>query len=324
MKMDYHNNRRVNRLAPLLVILAFLVALVPHAQGASLKAVLSKKVNGKAITLTVRDLVSGKIEIIKGQAGRDNLTVFKDPAQAELPTQPIERVRVGEWVPTRNPKTGKTEYKQVRRTFARLAPAIVSLRLSDARSGREVQRLEGTPEHPFFTIDRGMVEMGRLQVGEKVISRIGPALVVASVHREKRLGGYKVYNFEVADDHTYFVGKINGGVWVHNNCATIAAKAAEKFGIFDCEPCAKALVKAFQSQKVTGEVIELEGGIGDRQFIFSKSLNYQAIATNGRHIGVKVGDIVYDNIHKAGIPYDEWIKDLEAFGGIRVKTRTPF
>ena len=28
-----------------------------------------------------------------------------------------------------------------------------------------------------------------------------------------------VYNFEVADTHTYFVGKDLGGVWVHNGCA---------------------------------------------------------------------------------------------------------
>ena len=35
----------------------------------------------------------------------------------------------------------------------------------------------------------------------------------------RRSEGYDVYNFVVEDDHTYFVGKANGGAWVHNvNC----------------------------------------------------------------------------------------------------------
>jgi hypothetical protein len=31
-----------------------------------------------------------------------------------------------------------------------------------------------------------------------------------------RVAGYTVYNLTVEGDHTYFVGKLAGGVWVHN------------------------------------------------------------------------------------------------------------
>lgn len=308
----------------LLAVIASFALLVPVYAHDSLKTVLSRRVVGKTVVLTVRDVETGKIETITGQTGHDSLVVMKDPAKASLPTKPIEQVRAGQWVPTRNPLTGKTEYKRVKRTFVHTVPTIVALRLADANTGNVLETLKGTPEHPFFTTDKGMVGMGHLRVGEKVISRTGPALMVASVIPESKPGGYKVYNFEVVDDHTYFVGRVHGGTWVHNNCTTIAAAVTEKFGIFDCVPCAEALVKAFQKQNIAGEVIELEGGVGKHLNIVSGTLGYQVIATNGRHVGVRVGDTVYDNIHKAGIPYADWLKDFDAIGGVRVKMTTPF
>ncbi len=202
----------------LLVAIASVTLFTPAQAHDSLKTVLSKRVVGKTVILTVRDMETGKIETITGQTGRDSLVVMKDPAKASLPTKPIERVRAGQWVPTRNPVTGRTEYKKVKRTFVHTVPTMVALRLADAKTGRVVETLRGTPEHPFFTTDKGMVGMGHLRVGERVISRTGPALRVASVVPESKPGGFKVYNFEVADDHTYFVGKANGGTWVHNAC----------------------------------------------------------------------------------------------------------
>jgi len=213
----------------LLAIIASLTVFTPTQAQESLKTVLSKHIIGKTVILTVRDVATGKIETITGKVGRDKLVVMEDPTKASLPTLPIERVKARRWVPTRNPVTGKTEYKQVKRTFVHTVPAIVILRLADAKTGKVVETLKGTPEHPFFTADNGMVGMGHLRVGEKVISRIGPALLVASVVPESKPGGYKVYNFEVADDHTYFVGKANGGTWVHNACMFDWSRAGHIF-----------------------------------------------------------------------------------------------
>jgi hypothetical protein len=39
-----------------------------------------------------------------------------------------------------------------------------------------------------------------------------------------------VYNFEVANTHTYFVGAESGGVWVHNICAEEAAQIIQDQG----------------------------------------------------------------------------------------------
>ena len=120
---------------------------------------------------------------------------------------------------SRDPQTGKTELKTVARTFEHKAYELVELELADAQTGMAVDKLRGTPEHPFFTSE-GMVLMGKLAVGQQVTTRDGKVLVVKSTRREVHPEGVPVYNFEVEDDHTYFVGQANGGTWVHNDCTT--------------------------------------------------------------------------------------------------------
>ena len=63
---------------------------------------------------------------------------------------------------------------------------------------------------------RGAVELGKLGVGTQIITRAGPTLIIASLVRHDYPSGILVYNFEVQNDHAYFVGTANGGIWVHN------------------------------------------------------------------------------------------------------------
>ncbi len=132
-------------------------------------------------------------------------------------TGPIEKVQKGQRVVSRDPQTGKTELKTVARTFEHKAYELVELELADAQTDAAADKLRGTPEHPFFT-PGGMVAMGKLAVGQQVTTRDGKTLVVKSTRREAHPEGVPVYNFEVEDDHTYFVGQANGGTWVHNDC----------------------------------------------------------------------------------------------------------
>ena len=132
-------------------------------------------------------------------------------------TGPIEKVQKGQKVVSRDPQTGKTELKTVARTFEHKAYELVELELADAQTGVAADKLRGTPEHPFFT-PGGMVPMGKLAAGQQVTTRDGKTLVVKSTRREAHPEGVPVYNFEVGDDHTYFVGQANGGTWVHNDC----------------------------------------------------------------------------------------------------------
>jgi hypothetical protein len=60
--------------------------------------------------------------------------------------------------------------------------------------------------------------MGRLGISTQLVTHAGPAATVVSVKTEKNKEGVKVFNFEIEGQHSYFVGKTGGGLWVHNDC----------------------------------------------------------------------------------------------------------
>jgi hypothetical protein len=59
-----------------------------------------------------------------------------------------------------------------------------------------------------------------LQLGERLLLASGSAAVVTETRVETLASPVKVYNFEVADWHTYFVSgsRCGAAVWVHNLC----------------------------------------------------------------------------------------------------------
>jgi Pretoxin HINT domain/A nuclease family of the HNH/ENDO VII superfamily with conserved AHH len=79
--------------------------------------------------------------------------------------------------------------------------------------GREVGT---TGEHPFYVVGQGWVEACRLQPGDRVAtSESGQSAVVKEIRDDNRLS--TVYNCEVEEHHTYFVGDITDNpLWVHN------------------------------------------------------------------------------------------------------------
>jgi len=48
------------------------------------------------------------------------------------------------------------------------------------------------------------------------------------------------------------------------------------------------------------------------------------ITQNGRHFGVRIGQLVFDNLHPNGMSFDEWLRDFDAIGGIEVLSATDF
>ena len=93
---------------------------------------------------------------------------------------------------------------------------------ADAVTGTVVidgELIETTPEHPFFSLDRGFVPASELRPGELVAAVSGRAGAVESI---TWAGGAAVmYNLTVAVDHTFFVGE--GQWWVHNACGNSLA-----------------------------------------------------------------------------------------------------
>jgi hypothetical protein len=134
---------------------------------------------------------------------------------------PIEDVQVGDLVWSRNETTGETQLREVVQVFETADQAIYEVDVETA-SG-EVETLGTTAEHPFWVADLGWVPASRLLAGDELISNTGAMLKVRQVRGSPRRE--TVYNFEVAGDHTYFVGEL--GVWVHNLCAAGRARLAE-------------------------------------------------------------------------------------------------
>lgn len=69
---------------------------------------------------------------------------------------------------------------------------------------------------PFYVEGKGWIPAGELKAGDKVQLYSGKIAVVKKVKEELLSKPIKVYNFEVADWHTYYVTKSN--VLVHNAC----------------------------------------------------------------------------------------------------------
>jgi hypothetical protein len=146
-----------------------------------------------------------------GRAGRaigkgGCFTAGTDVAMADGTTEDIEAVEAGDEVATWDPATGERTVGKVARTFVLEADGVCVLRFADG------DVIEATAEHPFFVPGRGWIYAAGLKTGDRVKSTFASSAVVSVTYRA---GATKVYNFEVARTHTYYVG---AGKLVHNRC----------------------------------------------------------------------------------------------------------
>jgi RHS repeat-associated protein len=149
----------------------------------------------------------------------------------------VSGLKEGDYLASRDPVSGKTSFAKIVTRFERVANEITTVEVRSADGQIEV--LRGTPEHPFYVANNGgIVEMGRLGIGTQLVTRAGPAATVVSVKTEKNKEGVKVFNFEIEGQHSYFVGKTSGGLWVHNACDVfevgvyeVLKKAAKGLGL---------------------------------------------------------------------------------------------
>jgi Pretoxin HINT domain len=90
------------------------------------------------------------------------------------------------------------------------------------------ETIETTAEHPFYTTN-GWKDAADLQAGDKIITQNDESIEI--IGTKFNYEAKQVYNFEVADWHTYFVGVL---AWlVHNangKCISAILKELRKFG----------------------------------------------------------------------------------------------
>lgn len=170
-----------------------------------------------------------KVACSKGTCGIPNESCFiaGTPVWTRDGMKPIEEIKIGDIVLSRDEAGQQTRFSRVERVYKRQSQ-VLNLALQDA-SGN-VETLGTTLEHPFHVPGRGFVAAGELEPGMLVstASQWGhPEL--QTVSRDNDTSGFllvksltledspsTVYNFSVEGTHTYFVGKTQA--WVHNTC----------------------------------------------------------------------------------------------------------
>ena len=124
----------------------------------------------------------------------------------------IERLAVGDRIIATDPDTFETAEKPIIEIYARKVSELVHLTING-------ERIVTTDNHPFYVQGRGFIEAGKFLVGDRLVSVNGEDLVIEGYNLELMEEPVWVYNFQVEDYHTYFVGKV--AVWVHNAECTL-------------------------------------------------------------------------------------------------------
>jgi hypothetical protein len=146
-------------------------------------------------------------------------------------TKNIEDIKVGDVVLSWNEVTGKREYKEVTELFLHEVELLYELSFQRPNEDSLVSivdetKIETTWNHPFWVVDKKeWVEVRDLKVGDRVLLSDGKEVAISGI-KSYNVDATRVYNFEVADNHTYFVGE--DGVLVHNyRLSTTDVKAIE-------------------------------------------------------------------------------------------------
>ena len=121
---------------------------------------------------------------------------------------PIENIKAGDKVIAADADTGVTAPKVVLETYIRKTSHLVHLTICG-------ETIVSTYDHPYYVKDKGFVNACDLWIGAELVDNNGIVHPVEQLYREdlsEKL--VTVYNFQVDDFHTYYVGKTS--ILVHN------------------------------------------------------------------------------------------------------------
>lgn len=90
-------------------------------------------------------------------------------------------------------------------------------------------------------------------------------------------------------------------------------KIIADFTLYECDDCVRAIMQWLAENGIEGKVIKVRTKYNE-DFILSERLERQgiteAITINGRHYGVEVLGLVFDNISTTGMTLEDWRKDF--------------
>mgnify|MGYP000267400318 CR=1 FL=1 len=120
--------------------------------------------------------------------------------------EPIEEIEVGDKVLSEDETTGEVAVKTVTETYINETDELIHI-------GVNGETISATPTHPFYVDKLGWTLARSLRAGDFLVLSNGELVTVEWVQHEILENPIKVYNFEVEDFHTYFVGE-NGILFI--------------------------------------------------------------------------------------------------------------
>ena len=122
----------------------------------------------------------------------------------------IENIKVGDFVWATDPETGEIALKEVLNTFVRKSSELIHITVNG-------EKITTTPTHPFWVPQKGWVDAIQLRAGDRLQLLNGEYVIIEQIQHEILEAPINVYNFEVAEFHTYYV--TGSAILVHNsNC----------------------------------------------------------------------------------------------------------
>ncbi|MDR3054011.1 MAG: HINT domain-containing protein [Zoogloeaceae bacterium] len=162
---------------------------------------------------------------IENQLAREKLPCFVAGTLVHTKDgkKPIEKIKVGDWVlsypddqvpPSHIREEHEYTYRQVTRTFVHEDKPVCEVTIMNFASNFK-ETLKVTLDHPFYVSNRGWIPAGELNfmcpLEAKNFGNLATGMPSATGEQAR------VYNLEVDEFHTYYVGCL--GAWVHNACS---------------------------------------------------------------------------------------------------------
>ena len=144
---------------------------------------------------------------------------------------PIEHIKVGDLVWSAHEETGEFGYNPVSQLSRRESDNMWNVHYDhDCDPSTTAETIRCTGEHPFWSETEGeFIPACELSSNDLLRLIDGRSVAVEGIEKLRGPPGKKtrVYNFAVANHHTYFAGP--GGVWVHNICPAALDRYAAQF-----------------------------------------------------------------------------------------------
>ncbi len=152
---------------------------------------------------------------VTGITGEPHCFIAGTMVSTEDGQKAIEEVEAEDRVWAYDEESGEKALKEVEEVFVSETDKLIHV-----ETDRE--EIVTTELHPFYVEGLGFVQAGCLQEGYELKCLDGRKETVTGIRVEWLEEPAEVYNFEVADYHTYYVG--DGDVLVHNKCANPSGK----------------------------------------------------------------------------------------------------